>query len=132
MEVRLKWKMLPLLQGSKTTFDPGATPFQTYNQLISLRDDLAHFKPRKDISGGDGKPNQIFSVVVKDIERAKTQFACIPSMIHKLNELTSGQTDVPAFLNGVRYLSTVSISATMTLEFRASGEMDNPEPDIGG
>ena len=39
-EVREKWKMLPLLLGSKKTFDPGTMPFQTFHNPTSLRDAL--------------------------------------------------------------------------------------------
>ena len=127
-EVREKWKMLPLLLGSKKTFDPGTMPFQTLHELISLRDTLVHFT-RTTISGGR-KPKENFSVVVKDIGRAKTCFACIPAMIHALKDLTSGKTDVPDFLHGARYLSTIFVDASISLEFRGAGEIDNPNLSV--
>jgi hypothetical protein len=127
MEVRLKWQMLPLLLGSKETFVLGAMPFQTSHSLITLRDALVHFKPRGKISKrGGGKPDEIFSVVVKDVAGARAYFACIPAMIHKLAELTSRQTDVPLFLKGGRYLSSISLSAAPQLPgLSAKVKVDN-------
>jgi hypothetical protein len=72
----------------------------------------------------------MFSVVVKDLGRAKTYFACIPAMIYALKDLTSGQTDVPSFLKGARYLSTILVDASISWELRAAGEIDNPNLSV--
>jgi hypothetical protein len=121
LNVRLKWGMLPLLLGSKKTFDRGATPFQIFDELIRRRDALVHFKP---YTGGSDQPER-FSVMVKDVGRAKTYFSCIPAMIRELHKLTSGQTVIPEFLNGAKYLSTRTISVSVSIPVEFFSE-DNP------
>jgi hypothetical protein len=45
LDVSNKWVMLPLLLGGSKTFKKGEPPFQTFDGLISLRNNLlVHFK----------------------------------------------------------------------------------------
>jgi hypothetical protein len=122
IEVREKWKMLPLLLGQPQTFDVGVSPYQTFSELITLRNNaLVHFKPVLP----PGSARQPFSTLVKDLERATRYHACIGDMIRTLNKLTGGRTAVPeGFLNGERYLSThtVSVDLSVSVEFLASVE----------
>jgi hypothetical protein len=99
-EVREKWKMLPLLLGQPQTFDTGASPYQTFSELITLRNNsLVHFKPGWPPSSATSQ----FSTLVKDLDRARRYHSCIGDMIRTLNKLTGGMTDVPeGFLNGAR------------------------------
>lgn len=122
LEVREKWKMLPLLLGSKTTFDTGAPPFQKFNNLINLRNEaLVHFNPiGKAQQSGSGRKR--FSTIVKDLGNAKLYFACIRDMIEHLYKLTSGKTDVPEFLNGARYISTITVDMRASIEILASSK----------
>jgi hypothetical protein len=112
--------MLPLLLGQPQTFNIGASPYQTFSELITLRNDvLVHFKP----GSSPSSTKQPFSALVKDLERAKRYHSCTGDMIRTLNKLTGGKTDVPAgFLNGARYLATITVSIPTTVEFLASEE----------
>jgi hypothetical protein len=106
LEVREKWKKLPLLLGQPQTFNIGASPYQTFSELITLRNDvLVHFKPGLSPSS----TKQPFSALVKDIERARRYHSCIGEMVRTLNKLTGGKTSVPGFLNGARYLATITV-----------------------
>ena len=118
-EVREKWKMLPLLLGRSQTFDLGVSPYQTFSELIALRNDsLVHFKP-----GLPSPGRQSFAALVKELERARRYFACIGDMIRALNRLTGGKTEVPeGFLNGDRYLATITVDFPMPMEVLATVE----------
>jgi hypothetical protein len=85
----------------------GEAPYQAFAELINLRNNvLVHFKGGPINTTGTTKP---FSVIVKDCKRAKDYFECIAAMIKKLNALTSGQTSLPGFLTGERYLATFAV-----------------------
>lgn len=118
-DVSNKWIMLPLLLGGSKTFKKGECPFQTFDGLISLRNNLlVHFKGGPVGKTTDKQTRQPFSAVVKDFERARIYFNCIAAMIKKLNELTSSQTSVPGFLNGERYLATIVVrTSSLPIEF---------------
>jgi hypothetical protein len=115
--VREKWKMLPLLLGQPQTFDLGSSPYQTFSELINLRNDiLVHFKP----GAPPSKKRQPFAALVKDLERARRYHACIGDMIRTLTNLTGGKTDVPeGFLNRARYLATIRVAFPMPVEVLA-------------
>jgi hypothetical protein len=119
LDVSNKWVMLPLLLGGSKTFKKGEPPFQTFDELISSRNNLlVHFKGGPVGKTTDKQTRQPFSAVVKDFERAKVYFNCIAAMIKKLNELTSSKTSVPGFLNGERYLATmVGLTSSLPIEF---------------
>ena len=139
LDIRAKWRMLPLLLGGPETFDSGTMPYQAFHELVCLRNQvLVHFKPvagalqpaargrrglahktRATDRGQQGR--QPFSEIVKGRDKAKSYFECIAA-IRRLSELTAGRTDVPEFLNGARYLSTFLIDVTfsMGLEFDES------------
>lgn len=103
-----KWLMLPLLLGGKTTFDKGKPPFQKFSELTKLRDDLVHFKTHKKIDLTDHKSSkQFFSYLVKDFGLARSYFDVVEGMVRKLHELTDHKTEIPAFLNGTEYLTTI-------------------------
>lgn len=109
-----KWLMLPLLLGGKTTFHKGKPPFQKFSKLTKLRDDLVHFKTPKKIDLTDHKSSkQFFSYLVKDFELARCYFNVVEEMIRKLHELTDYKTEVPAFLSGTEYLTTIWADASI-------------------
>jgi hypothetical protein len=48
LRLDLKWLLLPLLLGARGTFNTGTEPYQTFSQLLSLRNQrLVHFKPHR-------------------------------------------------------------------------------------
>lgn len=109
LSLETKWLMLPLLLGSSKTFDKGTYPFQTFIDVIKTRNNrLVHFKPKKEIElSGQPVSQEYFGDLINNIELAMKYFQCIADMIKELNRLTGGKTDIPNFLNGVRYTSTV-------------------------
>jgi hypothetical protein len=117
MALREKWRSLPLRLGQPQTFNERASPYETFSELITLRNKvLVHFKPGSPPSSA----KQQFSALVKDLDRAKRYRSCIGDLIRTLNKLTGGKTDVPAFLNGARYLARITVSIPGAVEFLAS------------
>ena len=108
-----KWTKLPLLLGNCTTFNNHKAPYPTFTELVYLRNNvLVHFKGGPINNTETTKPSSVvkpFSVIVKDWERANNYFECIAAMIKQLNALTSGQTSLPGFLTGERYLATFAV-----------------------
>jgi hypothetical protein len=113
-----KWLMLPLLLGSKTTFRTDRAPFQTFKDLVYTRNQrLFHFKPHKETrESGKTYKHKYFGELIGDVSLAQRYLKCIGRMMRELNKLTNGQTDIPKFLVGERYLSTVSASFTLQTE----------------
>jgi len=115
--------MLPLLLGAPQTFDRGKEPFQSFLELVRLRNRrLVHFKPHNEVHETDRVPHhsQYFGEVVKDSALAAKYMACIGDMILELSRLTGGTTDVPDFLKGARYLSTVSTEVAIPIGWQGS------------
>lgn len=126
-EIRLKWLALPLLLGCKKTFDKGSYPYQTFDEMIDLRNKLVHFKPTlpyKDVEN----PSQAFAVIVKDASKARLYFECIPQMIKQLNKLTLGRTEIPRtdFLEGARYIASIYVDVPMGLSTASSWGDSSP------
>lgn len=109
LSLETKWLMLPLLLGSAKTFDKGTYPYQTFIDIIRTRNNrLVHFKPKKEIElSGQLLSQEYFGDLISNVELAIKYFQCIGDMIKELNKLTCGKTDIPNFLNGGRYTSTV-------------------------
>jgi hypothetical protein len=118
-----KWASLPLLLGGKRPFDRGAEPFQEFSELVSLRNTIFHFNPTRPVD--NGRPHkQFFSILVKDIKRAKSYFDVVEKMIRKLHELTDCKTEIPEFLGGSEYLTTIWQDLEVPIEFAGSGAVD--------
>jgi hypothetical protein len=120
IDVKTKWLMFRLLLGSDTTFKRNALPFQTFHELISTRNAIVHFKPSR--LDGEKVIKKPFRDIVKDIETARSFYACITPMIMTLKDLTEGQTDIPDwFLNGARYFALINVSVSISRAQLASG-----------
>lgn len=117
-----KWLTCPHVYGADQTFDRGALPFQDFSRLIRLRNRrLVHFKPGEEMwVDGQGSPSTSFRDVVLDERLAARSFDSVRGMIHRLHELTDGQTELPNFLDGVRYLKHVSVSLKVAAEHLGS------------
>ena len=112
-----KWLMLPLLMGSPKTFDTGAQPYQTFNDLVKTRNSrFVHFKPSSERDTSE-KPikTTYFSELVSDISLAEKYWRCVAEMIKELHTLTSSKTELPNFLNGSRYTSSVWSELRITI-----------------
>ncbi len=118
LPLETKWLMLPLLLGSHQTFNKGATPFQTFHKLVRIRNQrLVHFKPAKEKRlSGEEYDEEYFGELVGNVDLTEKYVKCVGDMIRKLNQLTGGKTDVPKFLEGVKYLSSVWASVTAQFE----------------
>jgi hypothetical protein len=117
-----KWLLLPLLLGGGRTFDRGAEPFQKFSELMALRNTIFHFNPTKPVD--NSKPHkQFFSNLVKDIELGKSYFNVVEKMIRELHELTDCKTEIPKFLGGSEYLTTILQDIAAPIEFAGSGAL---------
>jgi hypothetical protein len=107
------------------SFERGREPFQTFSDLVALRNNIFHFKPPADAD--NSKPHkQSFSSVVTNPELGKSYFDVVEKMIRKLHELTDGKTEIPQFLDGIEYLTTkrIWIDLDVPLSFEGSGGLD--------
>lgn len=115
-----KWLLLPLLLGSKVTFDKGKTRFQKFHELVFDRNNrIVHFKPEKEIIYDEKEPykNMKYTDLVNDTSRAESYLTCIDDMIGELNRITDGKTRTPKFLHA-KFLSSVSASSGVNIESR--------------
>ena len=110
--------MLPLLLGQPATFDKAAGPFQVFHNLVNTRNQrLVHFKPPRETQlVSEQYPKQYFGDLVNDLSLAEQCLSCVGDMIRELNRLAGGSTDVPKFLSGDKYLSSVWASTEMPYE----------------
>jgi hypothetical protein len=109
LTLKTKWLLLPLLLQCDTTFETGAMPFQKFSELVTLRNTIFHFDPTQPFDPQPKTPSRrFFSELVKDIDLARSYFDVVEKMIRKLHELTGGKTELPAFLRGNEYLTSLS------------------------
>jgi hypothetical protein len=99
-------------------------PFQKFSELVTLRNTIFHFNPAEHSFDSHPKipSRRFFSELVKDIDLARSYFDVVEKMITKLHELTGGKTELPAFLGGDQYLTSLSV------EFSAL--VDLPDPNL--
>src|SRR3989454_10867152 len=84
---------------------PRSTLFP-YTTLFRSR--LVHFKPPRETQlVSEQYPKQYFGDLVNDLSLAEQCLSCVGDMIRELNRLAGGSTDVPKFLSGDKYLSSV-------------------------
>jgi len=113
-----KWLKLPSELGATSEFEKGEYPFQVFKELVKTRNHrLVHFKPHKEtqITGNIYK-DEYFGELVGNIGLAETYLQCVKDMIIKLNVLTKGATEIPAFLEGDKYVSHVWSSVTINID----------------
>jgi hypothetical protein len=117
-----KWILLPWLLGGGKTFARGAEPFQKFSELVRFRNTIFHFNPTGAVD--NSKPHkQFFSSLMKDVELGKSYFNVVEKMIRKLHELTDGKTEIPGFLGGNEYLTTIWVDIAAPIEFTGSGTL---------
>ena len=117
VSLKAKWLLLPLLLGGKKTFEPGAEPFQKFSELVALRNTIFHFNPTEFVDVTASKPQKrFFSDLVKDTELAKAYFNVVENMIRKLHELSDSKTELPKFLAGDEYLTTIWLDIKAPIE----------------
>lgn len=116
--LELKWLRLPLLLKSASTFEKGSEPFQTFQSIVRTRNQkLVHFKPHRETRETDKEyKSQYFGDLLMDVAYAKSCVDCIAKMIHELNSLTEGATEVPNFLNESKYFSSVWANYTIPID----------------
>jgi len=120
ISLKAKWLLLPLLLGGKKTFERGAEPFQKFSELVALRNTIFHFNPTESVDVAAAKPQKrFFSDLVKDTELAKAYFNVVEKMIKKLHELSDSKTEVPNFLAGNEYLTTIWLDIKAPIELSA-------------
>jgi hypothetical protein len=62
---------------------------------------------------------------MKDVELGKSYFNVVEKMIRKLHELTDGKTEIPGFLGGNEYLTTIWVDIAAPIEFTGSGTLES-------
>jgi hypothetical protein len=112
LTLKAKWLILPLLLQCSSTFAITEMPFQKFSELVTVRNAIFHFNPanfdpNKAFAPQKKPRDRFFSDLVKDIELAKSYFGVIEKMISKLHELTGGKTELPKFLSGHEYITTI-------------------------
>jgi hypothetical protein len=119
--LRTKWLLLPLLLQSTKTFETGKTPFQNFSELVTIRNTIFHFNPSATVDWLNRRPNQrLFSDLVKDINLSKSYFQVVEEMITKLHQLTGGKTELPDFLHGSEYLTSIWADFPMVTDVLAA------------
>jgi hypothetical protein len=117
LTLKAKWLLLPLLLQCNATFETGAMPFQKFSELVTLRNTIFHFNPTEPFDPQPKTPSRrFFSELVKDIGLARSYFDVVEKMITKLHELTGGKTELPTFLRGDQYLTSLSIDSNALVD----------------
>jgi hypothetical protein len=110
-----KWRLLPLLLGSSETFNKGAEPYQTFDDMIFTRNHrLVHFKPNL-----EGQPprhtskkrTEYWGRLVTNIALAEKYLECVRQMILELHRLTNGKTNATRVFQEGRYISVSTFIA---------------------
>jgi hypothetical protein len=118
--LKTKWLLLPLLLRSEKSFETGGQPFQKFSELVALRNAIFHFNPTTPFDPHPKHPSKIFfSDLVKKVDIAKSCFNVVEEMIRKLHELTEGKTEIPHFLHGTEYLTTIWSDIKVLIEIEA-------------
>jgi hypothetical protein len=121
LTLKAKWLLLPLLLHSDKTFETGEMPFQKFSELVTLRNAIFHFNPTETVEPHTKNPSRMFfSDLVKKVDLAKSYFHVVEEMIRKLHELTGGKTELPKFLSGSEYLTTIWIDIRAPIELEAT------------
>jgi hypothetical protein len=109
LSLEAKWRLLPLLLGSSETFNTGAEPYQTFDDMIFTRNQrFVHFKPDKEGQPprhSSKKHKEYWGNLVTNIALAEKYLECVGQMIQELHRLTNGKTDAVRVLQGGRYIS---------------------------
>ena len=115
---------MPLLFGGKKTFERGAEPFQKFSELVALRNTIFHFNPTDSVDVTASKPQKrFFSDLMKDTGLAKGYFNVVEKMIRKLHELSDSKTELPNFLAGDEYLTTIWLDIKAPIEITAGTDI---------
>jgi hypothetical protein len=108
ISLKAKWLMFPLLLHGDKTFETGEMPFQKFSELVAIRNAIFHFNPTETFDSNPRNPRQLFfSELVKRVDLAESYFRIVEAMITKLHELTAGKTELPNFLSGSEYLTSI-------------------------
>jgi hypothetical protein len=109
LSLQAKWRLLPFLLGSLETFNTGAEPYQTFDDMIFTRNQrFVHFKPDKERQPprrSSKKHKEYWGNLVTNIVLAEKYLGCVGEMIQELHRLTNGKTDATRVLQGGRYIS---------------------------
>jgi len=125
VDARVKWLMLPRLLGH-TSFDRGAQPFQTYDELVKVRNNhLFHLKPAASGAGASGGNVPRLPDITENPLLARRYVECVGDMIRELSRLTTGEVQVPDFLSGPP--ATRRVWASAATPFESLGPREEPE-----
>lgn len=78
-----KWLFLPRLHGH-IGFDPGAQPYQGFDNLIRIRNKLVHYKVQREPWCGSAVPPQFLGAIGLSLEAAEESVATVREMAKKL------------------------------------------------
>ena len=113
-----KWRQIPSKLGAEEGFRENEEPFHTFKDLVHTRNHrLVHFKPKGETHFIGMEPDRrYFGDLIADVGLAQQYVECVRAMIVELNRLTAGKSELPRFLAGEEYLSTVWTSVTIPYE----------------
>jgi hypothetical protein len=78
-----KWLLLPLARGLPG-FDPGREPFQSFDRLIKARNNLMHYRVRKEPWRGADVPPEFLGALGLSLEAAEKALTAVREMVSEL------------------------------------------------
>lgn len=80
ISLEAKWLMLPKMIGA-TGFDPGAQPYQSFSKLITLRNELVHYKGREEEWSSDLPAPTFLEKIGLTLKDAKQSVDAVKGMV---------------------------------------------------
>lgn len=108
-----KWVDLPRHLGKTYSFNLSGTPYTTFQDIISTRNNrLVHVKPHEeDVDDTTAPPLEYWGELVGNTDKAQEYVNCIKEMVTELHILTGCMTSSSDFLDN-RIISRIEVSAS--------------------
>lgn len=111
-----KWLVLPRLNNASATFDRGSEPFQTFQEVLRVRNGrLVHYKPWRESTYFDKRDPDGFDALAHDVVFAERAVASIRGMIRELWRLTGRGNSLPPFLGDLQYVSLRRVEKSVAM-----------------
>lgn len=133
LSAKAKWQWLARNLGDGKSFSEHSPPFSDFGDLVELRNQrLVHFKPWKEERWlGRDYENAAFLDVATDVELAGRALSVVPAMIRELHRITNGRTEIPQYLDGVRFVANVWSSVTTSVHIAVTDDEAQREASDG-
>lgn len=103
ISLETKWLFLPRIFGAQG-FDIGAQPYQGFAKLISIRNELVHYKEREEVwqISGSAVPSFLTKLGLT-LEAAEQSLECVQGMIKRLSEQLKQEVPYWLRVNDISY-----------------------------